>query len=127
MPFNAQVGVFGHELGHTTDFINRGVGKMINVILGNLSRRYMDDFEFETDRRAIAHGLGLEILAWSDHASKTLRVNEPDNHDSDKKVDGIIQRERYMRPRSIIAEMKEIGMYESFFRQDGTFENISSN
>ena len=127
MPFNAQVGVLGHELGHTADFIDRGLMKMIRVIAGNLSWRYMDNFEFETDRRAIAHGLGFQILAWSEHASKSLRVNEPNPDNPAKKVDGIIQRERYMRPATIAAEMRELELYSNFLGPDGTFENISSN
>jgi len=107
MDFNAQIGVLGHELAHTVDFLERNVWGMLNVVFGNLSKKYMDKFEYETDRRAIQNGLGYQLLAWSKHAVRTLRVNEPPRD----KVSGIMQRERYMRPETIIREMKKLPMY----------------
>jgi len=112
MPFNAQVGVFGHELAHTVDFSERGLFKMLNVTFGNFSQKYLDNFEFETDRRSIAHGLGFQLLAWSEHAIKTLRFNEPKPVPGGDKIEGLMERERYMRPATIKAEMKKAGIYE---------------
>lgn len=108
MPYNAQIGVLGHELGHTADFINRKLGKMLNVVFGNLSWKYMDRFEFETDRRAIQHGLGHQILSWSEYAVKSLRINEPQQG----KLAGIMERERYMRPQTIRKEMAGLPIYQ---------------
>lgn len=114
MPINAQIGVLGHELGHTVDYTNRGFSKMMKVVFGNLSWKFLDKFEFETDRRAINHGLGFQILAWSTHAVKTLRVNEPAEVKTSKKIDGIMRRERYMRPATIKKEMAELTLYDEF-------------
>ena len=108
LSFNPQVGVLGHELGHTADFINRRLGKMLNVVFGNLSWRYMDKFEFETDRRAIEHGLGYQLLSWSEYATESLRINEPDQP---TKLEGIIERERYMHPETIRKEMAALPIY----------------
>ncbi|MDN5212086.1 hypothetical protein QQ020_08485 [Fulvivirgaceae bacterium BMA12] len=117
MPLNAQIGVLGHELAHTVDFAQRGLGKMMRVIWGNLSKKYMDEFEYNTDRSAIEHGLGFQILAWSRHASKTLRFNEPENPEANKKIAGIFQRERYMLPATIIKTMRELPLYEPHWPQ----------
>ncbi len=113
MPFNAQIGVFGHELAHTQDFYHRGFFKMLNVVFGNFSQEYLDNFEFETDRRAIQFGLGFQLLTWSEHAIKTLRFNEPaPSAEKEKKVGGMIERERYMRPETIRKEMRKYEMYQ---------------
>lgn len=125
MPFNAQIGVLGHELGHTVDYTNRGFGKMMKVVFGNLSWKFLDKFEFATDRRAIEHGLGFQILAWSSHAVKTLRINEPVEIKNPKKIDGIIQRERYMRPATIKKEMIGLALYDMFLVDDQIFGEIS--
>ncbi len=114
MPFDAQVGVLGHELAHSTDFKQRSFFKMLNVTFGNLSWKFLDQFEFETDRRAIQHGLGFQLLAWSEHAIKTLRVNEPAAPKAGEKVEGIINRERYMRPNTIKMEMKSLQVYNQY-------------
>ncbi len=117
MPLNAQIGVLGHELAHTADFAQRGFWKMMRVIWGNLSKKYMDQFEYNTDRSAIEHGLGFQILAWSRHATKTLRFNEPENPEVNKKIAGIFQRERYMLPPTIIKTMRELPLYKSHWPQ----------
>ena len=111
MPFNAQVGVLGHELAHTVDFTNRNVFGMINVIFGNLSTKYMDHFEFETDRRAVHYGLGYQLLAWSEHTAKSFGLVDPEELGLNDKTEGIIIRERYMRPSTIKKEMSRVSIY----------------
>lgn len=114
MPFNAQVGVLGHEIGHTANYTQRGLRKMMQVVFGNLSYKFLDKFEFETDRRTIAHGMGFQLFAWSSHAIKTLRVNEPAAPKANDKLDGMMQRERYMRPSTIKKEMLKMDLYKDY-------------
>ncbi|MEL7001260.1 MAG: hypothetical protein AAFN93_00860 [Bacteroidota bacterium] len=125
MRFNAQVGVLGHELAHTSDYSKRGFSKMMQVVFGNLSWKFLDEFEFETDRRAVHHGLGFQILAWSEHAVKTLRVNEPAEIKGNSKIDGIMQRERYMRPATVRKEMSELAIYDRFDIENAKLNEIS--
>ena len=127
MPFDAQVGVLGHELGHTADYIHRGFGKMMKVVFGNLSYRFLDKFEFETDRRAVHHGLGFQILAWSEHAIQTLRVNEPAPGAKTGKFEGIMERERYMRPNTIRKEMSGLRIYDDFMAGNTVDKTPSSS
>ena len=63
-PFNAQVGILGHELAHTLYYLERGFFGIAGDGICQLSRCRID-FERDTDRRLIAHGLGWQRL---DHA-----------------------------------------------------------
>lgn len=89
LPFEAQVGVLGHELAHTVNFVDRSFFKMLRVPIGNLSTEYLNKFEYATDQRAIDHGLGCNLLQWSTFVSGKVPAafkNGP---------------ERYMRPETI--------------------------
>lgn len=89
LPFEAQVGVLGHELAHTVDFVNRSFFNMLWVPIGNLSASYLNKFEYATDQRAIEHGLGCNLLQWSLFVSGKI----PPAYQAGP--------ERYMRPTTI--------------------------
>lgn len=64
-PFNAQVGIIGHELAHTVYYLNRS----FFGIVGNALCQFTDcriRFERATDRRLIDYGLGWQRF---DHAT----------------------------------------------------------
>ncbi len=89
LPFEAQVGVLGHELAHTLNFVSRNFFKMVRVPIGNLSTSYLNKFEYATDQRAIDHGLGCHLLQWSTFVSGKIPSAFKDGP------------ERYMRPETI--------------------------
>jgi hypothetical protein len=95
LPFEAQVGVLGHELAHTVNFVSRNFFKMMRVPIGNLSEAYLDKFEYETDQRAIQHGLGCNLLQWSLLVSSKI----PKDYQNGP--------ERYMKPETIQRILKE--------------------
>lgn len=63
-PFNAQVGIIGHELAHTNYYLDRSFLGILGDALCQLSSCRID-FERNTDRRLIDHGLGWQRY---DHA-----------------------------------------------------------
>ena len=63
-PFNAQVGILGHELAHTVYYLNRGFFGIARDGLCQFSRCRVN-FERDTDRRLIEYGLGWQRY---DHA-----------------------------------------------------------
>lgn len=63
-PFNAQVGILGHELAHTVYYLQRDFFGIIRDGLCQFSRCRVD-FERDTDRRLIDYGLGWQRF---DHA-----------------------------------------------------------
>lgn len=63
-PFNAQVGIIGHELAHTAYYLNRSFFGITKDALCQLSKCRVS-FERNTDLRLIEHGLGWQRY---DHA-----------------------------------------------------------
>ena len=74
LPFNAQIGVLGHELSHIVTYINNSTLKMLAIPFGFLSRTYVDNFEYYTDFTCIQHGLGYQLLDWSKYVRDTLKI-----------------------------------------------------
>ena len=65
-PYNAQIGVFGHELAHTVSYLDKNALQLSWVGLKyTFSADYRQQFEQATDRRTIHHHLGYQLLAWS--------------------------------------------------------------
>ena len=81
LPFNAQVGVVGHELGHVTDFSSMFTSQILKHAIRNVSSRYIDRFEFKTDSICIAHGLGYQLLAWSSFVRQKMHRENWDGAD----------------------------------------------
>lgn len=63
-PFNAQIGILGHELAHTVYYLDRSFFGIASDALCQLSGCRID-FERETDKRLIEYGLGWQRF---DHA-----------------------------------------------------------
>ncbi|HXA02439.1 MAG TPA: hypothetical protein VNW99_10655 [Cytophagaceae bacterium] len=74
LPFNAQVGILGHELAHISYFVKKSRLGMLSIALVNISKTRTDRFEYMTDGIAIAHGLGWQLLDWSEFIRKTLNI-----------------------------------------------------
>lgn len=68
-PFNAQIGIIGHELAHTIYYLDRSFFQIVADALCQLSDCRIN-FERNTDRRLIQHGLGWQRY---DHAQFVRR------------------------------------------------------
>jgi hypothetical protein len=97
LSFNAQVGVLGHEISHIAEFNQKKGGYFIKLLLWQLSKKRMDIFENNTDRRTIEHGLGYQLLAWSTEVRHNLKIKEWGG----AVKNGVQERERYMSPETI--------------------------
>ena len=118
IPFNAMVGVFGHELAHISDFRERGLFGMVNVIFGNLSRKYLDRFEYDTDKRTIDHGLGFQILEWNTLGFTELQSREELSSSTER----MVRNERYMFPSTIKKVMASMDMYQPFLKNGFAYD-----
>lgn len=65
LPFNAQVGVFGHELAHVIDFANRTNMQIIRFGMDYLNDEKRKNIEQAIDQLAIEKGLGYQIKDFS--------------------------------------------------------------
>ena len=113
LPLDAQIGVVGHELSHVSFFITQGRFGMFKVAAGNLSWKYLDKIEFETDRSTIQHGLGWQLLTWSEFVRVKLKIEKW--RGADDYVQGKSKRPkaRYMNPETIKAVMAGNPIYQS--------------
>lgn len=116
--FNAQVGVMGHELTHVVDFSQRGSFGLLGISFGNFSSRWIDHFEYETDRKTIDHGLGFQLLAWSNSVRNQIALKYYTGADdiTEEDLESLEKtgRERYMKPSTIKSIIREHPLYQSF-------------
>jgi hypothetical protein len=112
LSFNAQIGVLGHELSHVADYHQQKGSYFLRLLIWQLSRRKMDRFENNTDRRCIEHGLGFQLLHWSQEVRQNLKIDQWHGADAAKTGGGMLERERYMNPTTIEQVMKSFNIYK---------------
>ena len=66
VPFNAQIGVIGHELAHIIDYENQNTIGIINRGLEYLSVETKKEYEHYIDSLTIRNGLGWQLYDWAD-------------------------------------------------------------
>jgi hypothetical protein len=108
LSFNAQVGVMGHELAHATDFFGMTTKQIILHAIKNVSAKYIDRFEYNTDAICIAHGLGYQLLEYSSYVRK--KMNREYWRGSDF-VHHPMDIERYMNPSTILKRITRDPVY----------------
>ena len=101
-PFNAQIGILGHELAHTAWYINRSFFGIVSDALCQLSDKCRVQFERDTDRRLIAHGLGWQRY---DHSTFVRAGFRSEQVESDGAGGA------YMDPPELLAIMNSADMY----------------
>lgn len=103
-PFNAQIGVIGHELAHTSYYLNRSFFGIASDALCQLTGCRIK-FERATDRRLIDYGLGWQRF---DHAAFVRGQVSPDRASTftDEGGGGA-----YMSPAEIMQIMQSYGAY----------------
>ena len=76
VPFNAQVGIIGHELAHVVDYKEKTAGGIILTGIGYLFHPFRKKLERKVDEITIAHGLGHQVKEFSEYVLKDDRVSE---------------------------------------------------
>ncbi|WP_317899600.1 hypothetical protein [Aurantibacillus circumpalustris] len=104
---NSQIGVIGHELSHISDYNSRLGIYFIKLVCMHFSKKAIDKFEYATDKRCIAHGLGYQLLSWSEEVR--LKLNLLQWRGAKQLTKG--GRERYMNPETIVKTMKLFPIY----------------
>lgn len=104
LPFNAQIGAIGHELGHIADFQKKSnVQLMANGLLywTGLGRK---NTEQSADRITIEHGLGYQLYDWSSHVRNVMG-------DNDWVVSNRVFKSTYTSPSSILTMIETLPIY----------------
>lgn len=76
VPFNAQIGVIGHELSHVIDYENQNAKGIINRGFDYLSEEKKKEFEYYIDSLTITIGLGWQIYDWADFVLNKSKASE---------------------------------------------------
>lgn len=98
LPYNAQIGVIGHELAHTIFYLDKKATRLSwTAFRYQFSEKYLTQFENETDIRTIDHGLGYQLLAWS-HFQHHIKIQEGKG-------------KRYLSPEQIEETIKNNPLY----------------
>ncbi len=66
-PFNAQVGIIGHELSHCIDYSGRNFWGIMQRLFDYGSKKRKAKFEREIDRMTINRGLRWQLYDWANY------------------------------------------------------------
>jgi len=99
VPFNAQIGLFGHELTHFTDYRGKGFGGVFRRMLSYSNKNGKARFEKEIDSLTVTIGLGWQLYAWSYYVLH-------ESNGSEKYKD--YKKAVYMRPEDILKQIEVI-------------------
>ena len=105
-PYNARVGVLGHELTHVKNFAKMSGISLVFLGINHLSKNYMNRFEYRTDSLCIAQGMGEYLLASAIFARQIF--NAPDPEQLNVPGERGNYKERYMSPATIRLYMSDL-------------------
>ena len=103
LSFNAQIGIIGHEIAHTVYYLDKNMGDMIGIAFNYIYKDYRANFEKDTDKRAINHGLGWQLYDYSIYSRSLPNM-------TDENIEWINQ--FYMNGESIINYMRLHPLYK---------------
>lgn len=104
LPFNAKVGVFGHELAHVSDYNTKNSLSIIAMGIKYLNSDHREVIEHHVDNIAITKGLGYQINDFSKYIFE----------ESDASKDYLNYKKRfYFQPRQIKKIIAQTPLYLS--------------
>jgi hypothetical protein len=113
LPINAQIGILGHELAHIIDYNKKSITELIAVAINyGINPAYHAWFEKSTDRRAIDHGLGWELYAYSKYVRTLFGSVDREVNLSD---------DFYLHFNEILLEMEKSSLYNVYFQPNSIY------
>ena len=76
VPFNAQVGIIGHELGHIVDYEEKSAAGIVLTGVGYLFHPFRKKLERKIDEITVAHGLGYQVAEFSKYVLDDAHVSD---------------------------------------------------
>ena len=67
VPFEACIGLFGHELTHFRDYQQRSFGGVLKRLFSYSNLKGKEKFEKEIDSMTVYNGLGHQLYTWSNY------------------------------------------------------------
>ena len=100
VPFNAQIGLLGHEFAHIVDYQQKNFFGVIKRAFSYLSEKSKKKFEHEIDNLTIKSGLGWQLYDWSYYILNQSNATEEYKQ---------FKREIYLTPEQILTAMQKSG------------------
>lgn len=75
IPFNAIIGLLGHEFSHIKDYSKKNIFQIIGRLLSYSSKKSKAKFEKEIDQLTIETGLGWQLYDWSKFVLEESNAN----------------------------------------------------
>jgi len=76
VPFNALIGLIGHELSHIVDYENRGILNLVSLLFKYSDLEFKEHFEKFIDLQTINKGLAWQLYDWADFSMCTSNASE---------------------------------------------------
>lgn len=112
LPYNAQIGVLGHEIAHISYYCRQNTWQLIALALHYMGKRFTDSFEYNTDKACIDHGLGYQLLDWSLEVRNRIHsLNWRGAENAESIKNQIPGSERYMNPATILDHIHNNPIY----------------
>ncbi len=114
VPFNALVGLIGHEYQHIVEYEGKSALQIANLGIKYCNKKFKKKFECETDHAIIDRGLGWQLRDWAAHAmvhssaSDKYKAYKKENYLSPDEISNLILKDKsYMHTlnRKVYEEM----------------------
>jgi len=103
-PINEQIGIIGHELGHTIYYLDKSALQMAWIAFKYQSdNSFKVDFEREADKIAVAHGLGYQMYDFAYFVRRAFGQSEEKIEEEEGDM--------YLSPKEILMEMEKYDLY----------------
>jgi hypothetical protein len=76
VPFNAQIGILGHEFAHILDYEQRSSSNLIGLGISYLNEVGKEKLEKKIDKLTIDNGLGWQLYDWSDFVLNKSKASQ---------------------------------------------------
>lgn len=114
LPFNDQVGVLGHELAHTLFYLDKNSFQLAWIAYQyEKNGPFHDSFEQDTDKRAVAHGLGHQLYDYAFFVRKSFGNTQEEIANEEGGT--------YLSPKELAAEMEKYPFYRDTLRSPDSY------
>jgi len=104
IPFNAQIGLIGHEIAHIADYEHQSFWGLLGRAFDYIGDKSKQKFEKYIDSVTVEHGLGWQLYDWSDYAINKSKATEKYKN---------FKRKIYMQPDEIYEYMQKLKIYDN--------------
>ncbi len=103
VPFNALIGLIGHEYQHISDYEEKTAAEIASLGIKYCNKKFKKKFECETDHAIISRGLGWQLRDWAVYdmvhspASDKYKAYKKENYLTPDEISNLILQNKHYR------------------------------